>query len=276
MGELQGIFVFFTYADIIKASVKPKASRCEVYEAIFDYAKTGNVPKGLGKSAEKTFQIILPLIKARREADIVKLKDSKRGKESAKRKSKKSCCNGKKSGGSYLENNQDSVVELSSGCKSNSIINDKINNKMNIKINMNRTQKREINKERKDEKVFDETGFSRSVGNASPPVGLEVPSESEIDEFIKSHSLNVVAGAFYHYYNGKEWKIKGEYIDWREKLLEWHARKTSEIENVKTGQTQNAGGGYGVYSKRVRLANERDFSNKDFESMFDDLDNIEI
>ena len=103
-----------------------------------------------------------------------------------------------------------------------------------------------------------------------------IPTLEEVENFVGENRLNVLPKVFFHFYNGKNWTIKNEQFDWKEKLLEWEARGAGR----QNGECVSRGGGLSDgqnhSSKSKKLANERDFSGVDFSYIFDDLDDIDV
>ncbi len=361
-GELVGVFMFFNYFDIVQTSLSVKKDRCEVYEALIEFAKSGKVPVFSKEKTKKVFDIILPLIKTQRRKDLKKLKE---GKTIAKTESKKSVRAGRKSGNGSAENppqnfkrvvdvradlnkinngvticgvdyesegesccldrmaskgggelsiacevgfesevkscslednrregggeltvatsgNCEAVIEMVNGFEflennQERVVNNKKNNSKERERKKKEKEKfeseRELVSKRKGKysagllskksenlkKIIDEDEVSTKDGG-----DLVCPTIEELQSFIDEKKLEVVAGVFYHFYNGKNWKINGKAFDWREKLLEWECRKAGRASENNLRFLPNAKTSIGESVRvsstgRIKLMNERDF-----------------
>lgn len=282
-GSLLGIFVFFNYFDIVSASLKVKKDRCDVYEAIIFYAKTGKVPTFQKEKVKNVFDIILPMIKKQRKNDLKKMRE---GDAFAKTRNKKSVRDNKKDGCRSCKNIAQNVQGVAIGempqastlsgklgemidsdcyheenCFSqNEVLQvQEINNKKNIS--------KERERVKKEKEKFETSLNAGSEKMACDIEEAQLPTIEEIEAVICEKKLKVVAGVFFHFYNGKGWKINGRAFDWREKLLEWECRKAGrESENF----SKSCALGRGVTpSGRVKLLNER-------ECVVEDIDNTEF
>lgn len=106
--------------------------------------------------------------------------------------------------------------------------------------------------------------YNESIENNTPCArACETPSLEKIREVCKTYGYpDVVGEKFFYYYEGMQWKKNGEPItNWTPMLHLWAIREKE---------------GFGANTKASPKYKEREYSDEEYEAMFEDLKNIDL